>query len=47
MHLLHNRFVAFGIALGLLCGGLAINAGCPQFFTAQHFALLRESFNPD
>jgi hypothetical protein len=42
-----TRFHALGIVIGLVIGGFAIQAGCPQFFTAHHAEMLRESMASD
>lgn len=47
MHFSHKAYVAFGIALGLLCSGAAVHLSCPQFFTSEHLVLLSESFTAD
>lgn len=42
-----TRFYALGIVIGLCIGGIAIQAGCPQFFTFQHLEILHESVASD
>lgn len=42
-----TRFHALGIVIGLCIGGLAVQAGCPEFFTAAHAEMLRESMASD
>lgn len=42
-----TKFHVFGIVLGLIVGGFAIQSGCPQFFTVTHVETLYASVASD